>query len=167
MCCITQGAPTGTLWQPRGVEGGWREEEGQDGGDVCIPMVDSYWCMAETNTILQNNCPSIKNKFLKMETTREMWSLLSLRVCMPSGLSHVWLFATLWTVTCQAPLSMGFSRQEYWSGLPFPSPGDLPNPEIELVSAASPALQQILYPLRHLKSPFSLPKDIIHFHSKQ
>ena len=36
-----------------------------------------------------------------------------------------------WTVACQAPLSMGFSRQEYWSGLPFPSPGDLPNPEIE------------------------------------
>ena len=43
-----------------------------------------------------------------------------------------------WTVVCQAPLSMGFSRQEYWSGLPFPSPGDLPNPGIE---ARSPALQ--------------------------
>ena len=46
-------------------------------------------------------------------------------------LSHVRLFVTPWTVTCQAPLSMGFSRQEYWSGLPFPSPGDLPNPGIE------------------------------------
>ena len=43
-------------------------------------------------------------------------------------------------VACQTPLSMGFSRQEYWSGLPLPSPGDLPNPGIELVSAASPAL---------------------------
>ena len=41
-----------------------------------------------------------------------------------------------WTVTCQAPLSMEFSRQEYWSGLPFPSPGDLPNPGIEPGSAA-------------------------------
>ena len=41
------------------------------------------------------------------------------------------ILATLWTVACQAPLSMGFSRQEYWSGLPFPSPGDLPNPGIE------------------------------------
>jgi len=41
-------------------------------------------------------------------------------------LSHVWLFATPWTVATQAPLSMGFSRQEYWSGLPFPHPGDLP-----------------------------------------
>ena len=46
-------------------------------------------------------------------------------------LSHVQLFATPWTVAYQAPLSMGFSRQEYWSGLPFPSPGDLPNPGIE------------------------------------
>ena len=43
-----------------------------------------------------------------------------------------------WTVACQAPLSMGFSRQEYWSGLPFPSPGDLSNPGIE---PGSPALQ--------------------------
>ena len=45
---------------------------------------------------------------------------------------------TPWTVACQASLSMGFSRQEYWSGLPFPSPGDLPNQEIE---HRSPALQ--------------------------
>ena len=46
-------------------------------------------------------------------------------------LSHVWLFASPWTVAHQAPLSMGFSRQEYWSALPFPSPGDLPDPGIE------------------------------------
>ena len=45
---------------------------------------------------------------------------------------------TPWTVACQAPLSMGFSRQEYWSGLPFPSPGDLPDPGIE---PESPALK--------------------------
>ena len=53
-------------------------------------------------------------------------------------LSRVPLFATPWTVACQAPLSMEFSRQEYWSGLPFPSPGDLPNVVIE---PGSPALQ--------------------------
>ena len=53
-------------------------------------------------------------------------------------LSPVQLFATPWTVTYQAPLFMGFSRQEYWSRLPFPSPGDLPNPGIE---PRSPALQ--------------------------
>ena len=51
-------------------------------------------------------------------------------------LSCVQLFATPWTVDCQAPLSMGFFRQEYWSGLPFPPPGDLPNPGIEPTSAA-------------------------------
>ena len=53
---------------------------------------------------------------------------------MLSSFSHVQLCATLWTVAHQAPLSMGFSRQEYWSGLPFPAPGDLPNPEIKPVS---------------------------------
>ena len=51
-------------------------------------------------------------------------------------LSRVRLFATLWTVACQASLSMEFSKQEYWSGLPFPSPGDLPDPGIEPVSPA-------------------------------
>ena len=45
-------------------------------------------------------------------------------------------FVTPWTVACQAPLSMGFPRQEYWNRLPFPSPGDLPNPGIEPVSPA-------------------------------
>ena len=50
------------------------------------------------------------------------------------SLSRVRLFATPWTVARQAPLSMGFSRQEYWSGLPFPSPGDLPDPVIGPVS---------------------------------
>ena len=53
---------------------------------------------------------------------------VGIRVCM---LSHVWLFATPWTIAHQAPLSMGFPRQEYWSGLPLPSPGDLPDPGTE------------------------------------
>ena len=55
-------------------------------------------------------------------------------------LNHVRLFVTPQTVTCQAPLSMGFSRQEYWSRLSCPSPRDLPNPEMEPISHASPAL---------------------------
>ena len=54
---------------------------------------------------------------------------------MLSCFSHVRLFASPWTVALQATLSMGFLRQEYWSGLPSPPPGDLPNPETELVSA--------------------------------
>ena len=53
------------------------------------------------------------------------------------SLSRFVLFLTPWTVACQAPLSMGFSWQEYWNGLPFPSPGHLPNPGIK---PASPAL---------------------------
>ena len=58
--------------------------------------------------------------------------------CVLSRSSCVQLFATLWTVARQGPLSMGFSRQEYWSGLPFPSPGHLPDPGLTL---GSPALQ--------------------------
>ena len=59
-------------------------------------------------------------------------------VCAQS-LSHIWLFGTPWTVTLQAPLSVGFSRQEYWRRLPFPTPGDLPDSGIEPVSLASSA----------------------------
>ena len=54
--------------------------------------------------------------------------------------SHVQLCVILWTVPSQAPLSMGFSRQEYWSGLPCPPPGDRPNPGIKPTSLMSPAL---------------------------
>ena len=57
-----------------------------------------------------------------------------------SHFSHVQLVATLWTVDHQVPLSMGFSRQEYWSGLPCPPPGDPPNPRTEPWSLMSPAL---------------------------
>ena len=60
--------------------------------------------------------------------------------CMLSRFSCVQLIATLWTVALQAPLSMGFPRQEYWSGLSFPPPGDLPNPGIEPASLTPPAL---------------------------
>ena len=57
-----------------------------------------------------------------------------------SHFSRIWLFAILWTIVHQAPLSMGFSRQEYWSGLPSPPPGDLPDPGIKPSSLTSPAL---------------------------
>ena len=61
-------------------------------------------------------------------------------MCMLSHFSHVPLFVTLWAVAFQAPLSTGFSRQEYWSALPCPPPEDLPDPGIKPVSLASPAL---------------------------
>ena len=60
--------------------------------------------------------------------------------CEVKSLSPVRLFATPWTVAHQAPLSMGFSRHEYWSGLPFPPPGDLPDPGIRLSSLMRLAL---------------------------
>ena len=66
------------------------------------------------------------------------------------SLSRVQLFVTPWTVAYQDPPSMGFSRQEYWSGVSFPSPGDLPNPGIE---PPSPALAGDSLPLSHLGSP--------------
>ena len=60
----------------------------------------------------------------------------------------------------QAPLSMGFSQQEYWNGLPFPPPGDLPGPEIKLVSVAAPALASSLS-LRHLGSPVLYNRSLL------
>ena len=69
-------------------------------------------------------------------------------------LSCVRLVATPWTVALQAPLSMGFSRKEYWGGLPFPPPGDLPNSGIELASLCVSCIgRQILYHYHHLGSP--------------
>ena len=70
-------------------------------------------------------------------TSSESHARFSLCAC---SLSRVLLFATPWTVAHQAPLSLGFSRQEYWSGLPFPTPGDPPDPGIEPTSSVSPAL---------------------------
>ena len=69
-------------------------------------------------------------------------------------LNHVGFFVALWTVACQAPLSMEFSRQEYLCGLPFATPGDLPDPGIKLRSPASPAVAGGFFlPLCHLESP--------------
>ena len=84
---------------------------------MCACMTKSLHHLAEIKHNIVNNC-----------------------VCMLSHFSHVQLFATPGTAALQAPLSMEFSRQEYWSGLPFPPPGDLPNPGIKPVSLTSPAL---------------------------
>ena len=73
-----------------------------------------------------------------------------MHACMLSCFSRVQLFATPWTAAHQAPLSMGFSRQEYWSVLPCPSPGDLLGPVIQ---PGSPALKADSLPLSHLGGP--------------
>ena len=74
---------------------------------------------------------------------------LLLLLLLLSRFSRVRLCATPWTVARQVPLPMGFSRQEYWRGLPCPPPGDLPDPGIEPMSSASPALQANSLPLSH------------------
>ena len=66
------------------------------------------------------------------------WRILRVRAC--HVLSCVCLFVTPWTVAHQAPLSMEFSQQEYWNGMPFPLPGDLPDPGIKPASPGSSAL---------------------------
>ena len=85
--------------------------------------------------------------------------------CMLSHFSHVPLFVTPQTVTYQAPLSMGFSRQEYWSGLPFPPPVDPLDPGIEPVSPVTPTLQTDSLPLEPPGKPLmpSICSKITHW----
>ena len=95
-----------------------------------------------------------QHKYIQKEW-KSIWKEMVLVFTLPFylcawSLSHVQLLATPCTVARQAPLSMGFSRQEYWSGLPCPPPGDLPYPGIE---PRSPALQGILYRLTHQRGP--------------
>ena len=78
---------------------------------------------------------------------------MSMPTCLLVRFSHVQLYVTPWTVAHQAPLSMGFPRQEYWSGLPCPSPGDLPDPRMEPLSPGAPAMQADSLPLSHQRSP--------------
>ena len=77
-----------------------------------------------------------------LQVSNSVYNFLDLWLCLPGSFhaqwrGPVWLSVTPWCVACQAPLSMGFSRQEYWSGLHFPLPGDLPDPEIESESLKS------------------------------
>ena len=81
--------------------------------------------------------------------------------CMLNHFSHVWMFATLWTVAHQAPLSMRFSRQEYWSGLPCPLPEDLPDPGTEPRSLMFPAMAAVSLLLALLRY-YSSTKNVIY-----
>ena len=91
---------------------------------------------------------------------------IAMHVCVSQSLSHVWLFVTPWTAAHQAPLSMRFSRQGYWSGLPFPSLGDLPNPGVKPGSPALPA-DPLLTELRvsmYTNLQFTMTFQIYHFY---
>ena len=90
-------------------------------------------------------------------------AVLSTVLCVLSCFCRVWLFwLTLWTVAHQASLSMGFSRQEYWSGLPFPSPGNLCHPGIK---PGSPALQWDPLPTEPPRKPILSMGDCLNQHS--
>ena len=99
-----------------------------------------------------NSLPWFKYQWENFQSTGYSRNISS---CMcAQSLSHVLLFATPWTVDHKAPLSMGLPRQEYWSGLPFPSPGDLPGPGIEPVPHGLLHWQMDSLPLSHVGSLF-------------
>ena len=109
------------------------------------------------------SCYSLSLKYYKMsgyfsgiQKFKEQVKLLHLFVDGVWVLSHVWLFVTPWTVVCQAPLPKGFSRPEYWSGLPCPPPGDLPDSGIESCFLHLYIGKQILDQSSHLRSPLVL-----------
>ena len=99
-----------------------------------------------SNPGIEPGSPALRADVLPSEPPGNHKVLTEQSVVNVKSLSPVQLFVTPWTVAYQAPLSMGFSRQEYWNGSPLPSPGDLPNPGIE---PASPNCRQTLYHLSH------------------
>ena len=111
---------------------------------MCVPwgLTD---CKAEKKRSFR------KKTYSTVSPIENPWGLLLKSLLLLFSCFHrLWLFATPWTVACQTLLSMGFSRQEYWSALPFPSPGGLPDPGIEPMS---PALQADSSPLSHCGGP--------------
>ena len=116
------------------LSAGCKESRGELGSEGMVEALEPWMLQSTASchlswiilSVINCNCPIL----LRL--------LIIVFFVVVQSLGHIWLFATPWTVARQASLSMGFSRQEYWSGLPFPSPGDLPNPGIE---ARSPALQ--------------------------
>ena len=135
-----------------------------DAPKVCRMKMERKWPFTETRQTLllpAGQASIISDKACHGRT----WRGSDENVSLPRWSSfqkpmHVWAMAQSCLTFCnpptiahQAPLSMGFSRQEYWGGLPCPPPGDLPDPGIETVSPASPALQTNSLLLRHWGSP--------------
>ena len=114
----------------------------QAGSEVQPIELRPSWLLWWSLSALQASFPFCPIKLNYVAKTLKV-TLPGARLMCPCTQSdrHVWLFATLWMVTCQAPRSMGFSRQKYWSGLLCPTPGDLPDPGVEGTSPVSPALQ--------------------------
>ena len=115
------------LWLHCGLSRNWLEE-----AYLVIENDDYIWVIERDLSKLQARYWSRKGDIILKN--------VCVCVCVLNPFSCVWLSSTLWTVACQAPLSMGFFRQEYWNGLPCPLPGDLLNPGTEPASLKSPAL---------------------------
>ena len=113
-----------------GSDPGRNDKDSNSG--VCNTAFSKLRCI--TNTLKSHGMWPHTLYFLLKKHKGCSLAIFPLDVCILSGFSLVRLFATLWTAAFQVPLSMGFSRQEYWSELPLSPPGDLPDPEIEPTS---------------------------------
>ena len=130
----------------------------------------SYSLHKHVTRNLEAECWRTKKKSRRQEagsrrrrhTYARGWLMLIYGSVCAQSLSRVWLYVTLWTAAGQALLSMGFSRQEHWSTLPFPTPGDLPNPEIKPATLVSTALQADSLPLAPPGKPYVWQKPIQH-----
>ena len=137
---------------------------------ICWPTIDVFYFWTQPLTIPEvfgrTWCPQFVFQKSKHPEHSQLTILRGIHAkslqSWPSG-----LFATLWTVAYQAPLSIGFSRQEYWSGLPCPAPGDLPDPGIEPESPASQVDSLLLSHQGRLRSSvasqISCPEELFCF----
>ena len=109
-------------------------------GDVCLQEHYFSECLLQCHqgSAVMKETSSIRGPLGVFKAGK---ALLDRIACRLSRFSCVHVLTTLWSVACRAPLSMGFCRQESWNGLPFPPPGNLPDPGIRPMSPASPALQ--------------------------
>ena len=110
-------------------------------------------CFNIVFSLRPNGTKNLRGKKKKLYL-KQLFILYAQNVWMLSRFSHVRLFATQWTVTLQAPPSMGFSRQEYWSGVLFPSLGALADPGIKLTSVMSPVLAGRFFTSSHLGNSY-------------
>ena len=125
------------LWAGDGRRSWWRKAAGhvmwdrQSPSAQCSEVHHSLLWWGPGNHIFIESADDFNAQFLRTSASKDY----IFKVCLLCSVTTSYpVLATLWTVAHQAPLSTRFSRQEYWSGLPFPSPGDLPDPGIELVS---------------------------------
>ena len=108
----------------------------------------------------QNNTFWTKMRLKQSPLSSELLKAPWVHACMLSCFTRVQLFVTPWTVACQAPLSMGFSRQEYWSKLSCLLPGDLPDSRMEPMSLTSPALAGRFFTTEPHGKPWKLPRNV-------